>query len=216
MDRTEDTITIQEPYRPGCYVTDHNNAGKAVISEEDSRVLQPKLVMGCAVHDVYDVPTPSVQLHSSDDGNDKEGQQGKPKQQQQEVSSDDGRIFPAGMTTARLVDYLPGHQPVLMHRTLTLDFGVVIHGELELTLDSGETRLLRAGDTVVQRATMHSWRNPHPTQPCRAFFVVLPVDPPPPYGASGELLKEEVVLPPGMDMADVVRSARRGQEEQKS
>ena len=40
-----------------------------------------------------------------------------------------------------------------MHRTQSLDFGVVLEGEIELVLDSGETRLLKRGDVAVQRGT---------------------------------------------------------------
>lgn len=46
-----------------------------------------------------------------------------------------------------------------MHRTHSLDYGVVLEGEMELVLDSGETQRLGRGDTVVQRGTMHAWRN---------------------------------------------------------
>ena len=46
-----------------------------------------------------------------------------------------------------------------MHRTMSLDYGVVLQGEVELLLDSGEVRLLAAGDVAVQRGTMHAWRN---------------------------------------------------------
>lgn len=46
-----------------------------------------------------------------------------------------------------------------MHRTTSLDYGIVLEGEVELILDSGERRAMKAGDIAVQRATMHAWRN---------------------------------------------------------
>ena len=46
-----------------------------------------------------------------------------------------------------------------MHRTVSLDYGVVLEGEVELVLDSGETRLMKRGDVSVQRGTNHAWRN---------------------------------------------------------
>lgn len=49
-----------------------------------------------------------------------------------------------------------------MHRTVSLDYGVVLEGEVELVLDSGETRLLKRGDVAVQRGTNHAWRNVTP------------------------------------------------------
>ena len=45
-----------------------------------------------------------------------------------------------------------------MHTTDSVDFGVVLRGEVELELDDGQTRVLRAGDCFVQRATRHRWR----------------------------------------------------------
>lgn len=45
-----------------------------------------------------------------------------------------------------------------MHKTKTIDFGVIIEGELTLLLDSGET-VLKVGDTFVQRQANHAWVN---------------------------------------------------------
>lgn len=45
-----------------------------------------------------------------------------------------------------------------MHRTVSLDYGVVLEGEVELVLDSGETRVLKRGDVAIQRGTCHAWR----------------------------------------------------------
>jgi hypothetical protein len=52
-------------------------------------------------------------------------------------------------TTSRIVDFPPGYESP-MHRTVSLDFGVVLEGEVELILDSGETRRLLRGDVCVQ------------------------------------------------------------------
>lgn len=49
-----------------------------------------------------------------------------------------------------------------MHRTVSMDYGFVLEGEIELVLDSGETRLMKRGDMCVQRATNHAWRNVTP------------------------------------------------------
>ena len=60
-----------------------------------------------------------------------------------------------------------------MHRTHTLDHVVLLEGELELTLDGGETRLVKVGDVVVQRACMHSWKNPSKTKGARMFAIAV-------------------------------------------
>ncbi|WP_248800798.1 cupin domain-containing protein [Pseudomonas sp. MWU13-2105] len=46
-----------------------------------------------------------------------------------------------------------------MHRTPTIDYVVLIEGELWLELDDGEERLVRSGEVVIQNGTRHAWRN---------------------------------------------------------
>jgi len=59
----------------------------------------------------------------------------------------------------------------LMHRTESIDYGVVIEGELTLVLDRGEARL-GAGSVVVQRGTNHAWAN-RSDRVCRMLFVLV-------------------------------------------
>jgi mannose-6-phosphate isomerase-like protein (cupin superfamily) len=58
-----------------------------------------------------------------------------------------------------------------MHRTDTVDVATIISGELYAVLESGET-LLRAGDTIVQRGTMHAWQN-RSEQPVTLVSVMM-------------------------------------------
>ena len=59
----------------------------------------------------------------------------------------------------------------LMHRTESIDYGVVIEGELTLVLDDSEVHL-KAGSVVVQRGTNHAWAN-RSGKPCRMLFVLI-------------------------------------------
>ena len=59
----------------------------------------------------------------------------------------------------------------LMHRTQTLDYGIVLEGELTLVLDRGETTV-RAGDIIIQRGTNHAWAN-RSGKTCRVAFVLI-------------------------------------------
>lgn len=59
----------------------------------------------------------------------------------------------------------------LMHRTESVDYGVVIAGEMTLVLDDTEV-LLKAGSVVVQRGTNHAWAN-RSGRPCRMLFVLV-------------------------------------------
>ncbi len=58
-----------------------------------------------------------------------------------------------------------------MHTTKTLDYGIVLSGEIDLELDSGEVHL-KAGDIVVQRATRHGWHN-RGSEPCKIAFILI-------------------------------------------
>ena len=69
-----------------------------------------------------------------------------------------GTICPPGGTAAAIVSLRPGAQSP-MHRTVTMDWAVILEGEVDLVLDGGETRRLRVGDSVVMRGTMHQWVN---------------------------------------------------------
>jgi len=46
-----------------------------------------------------------------------------------------------------------------MHRTQSIDYGIVIWGEIELELDSGEKTILKQSQICVQRGSNHLWRN---------------------------------------------------------
>jgi len=58
-----------------------------------------------------------------------------------------------------------------MHTTRTIDYGIVLSGEIDLELDEGEVHLT-AGDVVVQRGTRHGWRN-RSSEPCKIAFVLI-------------------------------------------
>lgn len=64
------------------------------------------------------------------------------------------------------------HSPhPLMHRTESIDYGIVIEGEMTLVLDDTEVTL-KPGDVVVQRGTNHAWSN-RGSVPCRMAFILL-------------------------------------------
>jgi quercetin dioxygenase-like cupin family protein len=93
----------------------------------------------------------------------------------------DGATRDAGMTlrggsVIRMVEILPGKASP-MHRSDSIDYGIVLNGKLELELDGGEVQLLHEGDVVVQRGTNHLWRNPSADTPCRIVFILIEAAP---------------------------------------
>ena len=79
-------------------------------------------------------------------------------------------------TKIRINEFAPGYlddrglqSPV--HRTASIDYGIVLEGEITLIMDEGET-VVRAGDIVIQRGTNHGWAN-RSGKPCRIAFVLI-------------------------------------------
>lgn len=92
-----------------------------------------------------------------------------------EPGNSPGLVISSG-SVCRIVDMRPGATSP-MHRTVSLDYGVVLEGEVELLLDSGETRLLKRGDVAVQRGTNHAWRNVTPGNSwARMLYVLTPAE----------------------------------------
>ncbi|KAL4804543.1 Extradiol ring-cleavage dioxygenase, class III enzyme, subunit B [Aspergillus unguis] len=100
------------------------------------------------------------------------------------LKSPPGLVSMSG-TVCRIVDLAPNVR-CAMHRTVSLDYGVVLEGEIELILDSGETRILKRGDVAVQRGTNHAWRNVTPGSEAdaedkgrwaRILFFLSPAEP---------------------------------------
>jgi len=65
---------------------------------------------------------------------------------------------------------LPVRHP-MMHRTRTVDYAVILSGEIDMMLDE-ETVHVKAGDVVIQQATNHAWIN-RGKEPCRILFVLM-------------------------------------------
>jgi hypothetical protein len=83
-------------------------------------------------------------------------------------------IMPAAGHLLRILDVYPlndGGKRTVMHRTRTLDYVVVIEGELVLILDEREV-ILKPGDVVVQRGTDHAWENRSGAMARAAFFHI--------------------------------------------
>ncbi|KAL6366193.1 hypothetical protein LRP88_00290 [Fusarium phalaenopsidis] len=75
-----------------------------------------------------------------------------------------------------------------MHRTVSLDISTCVMGEVYHELDSGQKVLLRAGDHIIQRATMHRWINASNEHRARVIAVLLPC---PPFKLKDQYVEEE-------------------------
>ena len=75
-----------------------------------------------------------------------------------------------GGTVFRVIEYAPGVAP-RNHRTNSIDYAVILSGEIDMEMD-GQVVTLRAGDVLVQRGTIHDWIN-RSDKPCVIAFVLI-------------------------------------------
>ena len=81
----------------------------------------------------------------------------------------------AGGTVFRVVEFSPGVAP-RVHCTDSIDYAVVLSGEVDMELEKGNEVHLRAGDVLVQRGTVHCWIN-RGDAPCTIAFVLIDAKP---------------------------------------
>jgi mannose-6-phosphate isomerase-like protein (cupin superfamily) len=86
---------------------------------------------------------------------------------------DRGKAF-AAMGAGHAMDQSDARRPA-MHKTNTVDYALVLAGEIWALMDEGET-LLKAGDCLIQRGTNHAWSNRTDT-PCRVAFILVNAHP---------------------------------------
>ncbi|KAJ7474265.1 hypothetical protein FB451DRAFT_286262 [Mycena latifolia] len=158
-------------------VTGHNSAGKSTVLSDTSQ--PPRFFAPESVAPMYD-------LHYTGESPaiiDTEISQGKwvdEVTQHPELVSGSGSTF-------RCWDMAPG-DVTPMHRTVTVDYAIVFRGTVTLELEEGERVTLNEGDTVVQRGTMHAWRN-ETTEWAKVYFVMLGAKP---IEIGGKTLGEEI------------------------
>jgi quercetin dioxygenase-like cupin family protein len=148
-------------------VTGHDEAGRSMVMIDEEAVLKPAMRPGVSSSLLWWTDA----VPANNDG-------------REDVAAhaigttvQDGAVF-------RVVQYDPGVAP-RRHRTSSIDYAVVLCGEIDLELDA-ETVTLRAGDVLVQRGTMHNWIV-RGEAPALVAFVLLAARP---VTAAGAALSE--------------------------
>jgi hypothetical protein len=166
-------------------VTGHNGSGKAIISSEGPVPSQFPIpvIPGMWFQEVWSTQGLPVAL-----GNEPDPTEGKPLSLAPEQGGSRIRVVDIPpdsiQNQAKEVDIEQAFKAVghagtprdtqrhsLMHRTETLDYGILVQGELWLVMDEGET-LIRPGDIVVQRGTNHAWSN-RTEEMARIVFILM-------------------------------------------
>lgn len=150
-------------------VTGHDPQGRAVLTSDERFASEPIALGGAEFALLW--TTASVPADNNDET--------------------DGRARDAGLTinqgsVIRIVDFLPGGMSP-MHRTNSIDYGIVLSGEIELELEHGVKTIAGPHSVIVQRGTNHKWRNPSASEYARVAFVLIEA---PAYLHAGQPLPE--------------------------
>jgi quercetin dioxygenase-like cupin family protein len=138
-------------------VTGHDKDGKAVVSIDEVSRDVVSYRPGATITNVWSTVGFPVDNSSTSDG----------AKEITATTRDGGAVF-------RVIEYAPGVAP-RNHRTNSIDYAVVLSGEIDMDLD-GEVVTLRAGDVLVQRGTIHDWINRY-DKPCVIAFVLIDARP---------------------------------------
>lgn len=160
------------------YITGHNKEGRAIIQDERPAEWRNFGGSQTSVYDIY--ATSKFPPNLNEDADIAESNQIL-------ASPDQGLVYPGGII-CRIVDFAPNND-LFMHRTQSLDYGVVVEGTVDMVLDSGDVRTLQRGDFAIQRGTMHAWKNPSKTEWARIAFFMQSSEP---VQIDGSLLKEDL------------------------
>jgi quercetin dioxygenase-like cupin family protein len=138
-------------------VTGHNANGRAVVKIDEiskNLVSSRPAQMACVVWTTEAFPVDNT--GDSDEGLRQVG-----------TTLNNGTVF-------RVVEFGPGVAP-RNHRTDSVDYAVVMSGEIDMELDDSVVHL-KSGDVLVQRGTIHNWIN-RGTEPCVMAFVLIDAKP---------------------------------------
>jgi quercetin dioxygenase-like cupin family protein len=159
-------------------VTGHDEFGKGIVaSDEDltavSRGLGPG-ISGCEIWSTNSMPVDnSMEAEAA--------QRAGFVKKYNYVGSGQG-------TTVRIVEWASGHA-MFPHRTETMDYSIVLSGEIDVEFDSGQVVTMKQGDIVVMRGVTHTWKNKS-TLPAVTAFILIDAAP---FVAAGE--KRGVLFP---------------------
>lgn len=140
---------------PRVVVTSHNEAGDTVFSLDSTLPLYHPFGPTVASFAVFDVRS-AVPVNNFDAA--------------QSYPNTVPRCPPNGVIFC--ISNIPANYSVPMHRTLSLDYAVVLNGEITVKLESGEEKTVKAGEFIIQGGVNHQWIN-RMDETCRIAFVMV-------------------------------------------
>jgi quercetin dioxygenase-like cupin family protein len=146
-------------------VTGHDASGNAVLSTDETLTAVSRGagagIAGCEIWGTEHMP---VDNSPAAEAAQRAGFVNPASRHKNYVGTGDGTVI-------RITEWAPG-APRVAHRTETVDYGIVLSGEIDLECDEGEVAHLKAGDVVIQRGTMHTWVNTGSVPAVVAFVLI--------------------------------------------
>lgn len=167
-------------------VTGHDPDGKAIIASNGplAAIVELAAVPGMIFHEVWETGATPAPVDNRADPTTGPMMHGAPKNGTRirfvDLPPDTNYLAEADTRMKALFEEVnnveglttkPNSPHPMMHRTESIDYGIVIEGELTLILDDSEVPL-KPGSVVVQRGTNHAWAN-RTDRPCRMLFVQI-------------------------------------------
>ncbi|KAL9476151.1 hypothetical protein ACSS6W_005992 [Trichoderma asperelloides] len=143
---------------PRRIVTGHSQDGKSIVVDDNTISCLPTSIK-CNFAVLYETHEFPATLHEWQD---------PIRQRTTNLANQNGVVL-------RVVDFPPNTETAF-HRTESLDFGILHQGEITCHLDDGVQVEMKAGDTCVQRGTIHGWTN-YSNKPARMYFVLTAAEP---------------------------------------
>ena len=140
-------------------VTGHDEQGNAVVKIDEVVSHWRDGRPGAKVCNVWTTDTAPANNSGDADGGKREGKF---------TMINNGSVF-------RILEFKPGLE-ARMHRTDSIDYIVVMSGEIDMELDNGVEVHIKAGDVMVQRGTVHNWIN-RGTESCVLAVILIHADP---------------------------------------
>ena len=161
------------PTLPRCVVTGHDTGGRSVFTSDQPVPAAHTTPGGTLFYELWATDAAPAPVNAGPGGAGGAGPGGAGSGGAAALDPAGGppRAAPAPNGTTLRINEMPPGASSPMHRTQTVDYGIVLDGEVVLVLDDSET-VLRAGDVVVQRGTSHRWEN-RSGAPARVAFILI-------------------------------------------
>jgi quercetin dioxygenase-like cupin family protein len=141
-------------------VTGHNADGKAVVKTDEQIAVVPRIGAGISGAEIWSTDQMPIDNSAAADAAQRAG-----------FVKHTNYVGDGSGTTFRINEFAPGCMR-FAHRTETLDYAILLSGELDCELENDEVAHLKPGDVVIQRGTFHTWVNNGSVPAVIAFILI--------------------------------------------